>query len=79
MLKHYIRKFNQRFGREVEGFTEEALASLLHYDWPGNVRELKNILEATFISLPSRRIAFMDLPKTFQRRLKEAEGLPEKD
>ena len=79
LLKHYIRKFNQRFGREVEGFTEEALASLLHYDWPGNVRELKNILEATFINLTSRKIAFMDLPKTFQGRLKETEGLPEKE
>jgi len=79
LLKHYIRKFNQRFGREVEGFTEEAMASLLHYDWPGNVRELKNILEATFINLPSRKIAFMDLPKAFQGRLKEAEGLPEKE
>ncbi|MDL1962530.1 MAG: sigma-54 dependent transcriptional regulator [Deltaproteobacteria bacterium] len=79
LLKHYIRKFNQRFGREVEGFTEEAMASLLHYDWPGNVRELKNLLEATFISLSSLKIALMDLPKAFQRRFKEAEGLSEKE
>ncbi|MBW2163252.1 MAG: sigma-54-dependent Fis family transcriptional regulator, partial [Deltaproteobacteria bacterium] len=79
LLKHYIRKFNQRFGREVEGLAEEALDSLLRYDWPGNVRELKNILEATFINLPSRKIALMDLPKTFQGRLKETEGLPEKE
>jgi DNA-binding NtrC family response regulator len=79
LLKHYIRKFNQRFGREVEGLTEEAMASLLHYDWPGNVRELKNILEATFINLSSWKIAFMDLPKAFQRRFKETEGLPEKE
>jgi DNA-binding NtrC family response regulator len=79
LLKHYIRKFNQRFGREVEGLAEEAMASLLHYDWPGNVRELKNLLEATFINLPSRKITLMDLPKTFQGRLKEAEGLPEKE
>jgi len=79
LLKHYIRKFNQRFGREVEGLTEEALTSLLHYDWPGNVRELKNILEATFINLPSWKIALMDLPKAFRRQLKETEGLPEKE
>ncbi|MCD4755837.1 MAG: sigma-54 dependent transcriptional regulator [Deltaproteobacteria bacterium] len=79
LLKHYIRKFNLRFGRKVEGLTEEALASLLHYDWPGNVRELKNILEATFISLSSWKIALMDLPKAFQRQLKETEGLPEKE
>jgi DNA-binding NtrC family response regulator len=77
LLKHYIRKFNLRFGREVEGFTDEALEYLFHYDWPGNVRELKNLLEATFINLSSRKIAFVDLPKTFERRLKETEGLPE--
>jgi DNA-binding NtrC family response regulator len=79
LLKHYIRKFNLRFGREVEGFTDEALEYLFHYDWPGNVRELKNLLEATFINLSSRKIAFVDLPKTFERRLKETEGLPERE
>ena len=77
LLKHYIGELNQRYGREVEGFTEEALASLLYYDWPGNVRELKNLLEATFINLPSRKIAFIDLPKMFQKKLKELEGLPQ--
>jgi transcriptional regulator with PAS, ATPase and Fis domain len=77
LLAYYLRELNQRYGREVEGFTEEALASLLHYDWPGNVRELKNLLEATFISLPSRKIAFMDLPKMFQIKLKELEGIPQ--
>jgi DNA-binding NtrC family response regulator len=79
LLKHYIRKFNQRFGRKVEGFTEEAMASLLHYDWPGNVRELKNLLEATFINLSSWKIALMDLPKAFLERLKETKDLPGKE
>jgi transcriptional regulator with PAS, ATPase and Fis domain len=77
LLNHYTRVLNRRYGRETEGFTEEALASLLKYNWPGNVRELKNLLEATFINLPSRKIAFMDLPKMFQKKLKELEGLPQ--
>lgn len=79
LLDNYIGELNHRYGRKVEGFTEEALASLLQYDWPGNVRELKNLLEATFINLPSRRITFMDLPKPFQRRLEEVEGLPQSE
>ena len=77
LLEHYTRELNQRYGREVEGFTEEALGSLLRYNWPGNVRELKNLLEATFINLPSRKIAFVDLPKMFQKKLKEVGGLPQ--
>ena len=61
--------------RPVEGFTDEALASLLRYDWPGNVRELKNLLEAIFVNLPSRRISFVDLPEPFHRRLQETAAL----
>ena len=79
LVAHYIRELNQGFGREVEGFTEEAMASLLNYDWPGNVRELKNLLEATFVNLPSRKIAFVDLPKTFQHRIEQAKGLPSRE
>jgi DNA-binding NtrC family response regulator len=79
LLEHSIQELNRRFGREVEGLTEEALEFLLGYDWPGNVRELKNVLEATFINLPSRKITFMDLPKTFRMRLKETEGLPKSE
>ncbi len=79
LIEHYIRELNRRFGREVEGFTDDALEYLFLYDWPGNVRELKNLLEAAFINLPSRKIAFMDLTKEFQKRLKEAEGLPKKE
>jgi DNA-binding NtrC family response regulator len=47
LCDHYIGDFNRRFGRHVEGFTEEIGEILLRYDWPGNVRELKNLLEAT--------------------------------
>jgi DNA-binding NtrC family response regulator len=75
----YIQEFNHRFGREVEGFSEEALEFLLNYDWPGNIRELKNLLEAIFINLSSKKIVFIDLPKPFQKRLKEMEGFPKSE
>jgi transcriptional regulator with PAS, ATPase and Fis domain len=79
LLTHYTRVLNRQYGREVIGFTEEALACLLKYNWPGNIRELKNLLEATFINLPSRKIAFMDLPKMFQQKLLELEELPQNE
>jgi DNA-binding NtrC family response regulator len=74
LFDHYIAELNRRFGLKVEGFTEEALAYLLDYDWPGNVRELKNLLEATFVNLPSRRIGIMDLPEPFRERSRQADG-----
>lgn len=75
LIKHYIQELNHQFDREVEGLTEEALTYLLNYDWPGNVRELKNILEAIFIHLPSLNIGLIDLPKTFMKQIKKADGL----
>jgi DNA-binding NtrC family response regulator len=76
LLDYYTQEFNQQFGRQVEGCSEEVVASLCCYDWPGNVRELKNLLEATFINLISQKIAFIDLPRRFQKKLKEAQSLP---
>ena len=51
------------------------MATLFRYDWPGNVRELMNLIEASYINLPSRPVEFVDLPKQFQRRLKLTEGI----
>ena len=79
LIEHSIRELNHRLGREIEGLTSEAMACILQYDWPGNVRELMNLLEAAFINLPSRRIAFMDLPAAFQKRFAETERLPQRE
>ena len=79
LLQHFITHYNQRFARQVEGFSDEALNYLLNYSWPGNVRELKNLIEAAFINLPSHRIGIMDLPKTYQEKIKAAEGLSQNE
>lgn len=73
LVNHTIRELNQRFDRHVEGLTDEAMESLLHYHWPGNVRELKNCLESTYINLLSRRISFMDFPDNVRKRLRFSE------
>ena len=76
LLEHYIRELNAQFGRNVEGFTDEALEFLLRHDWPGNVRELKNLLEAVFIDLSAQKIALTDLPKVFRSRVEAVKDLP---
>lgn len=79
LFDHYIGELNRRFGRSVVGFTDEALEYLMRYDWPGNIRELKNLCEAIFINLPTRKISFLDLPHLYQKRLKEVEALPQSE
>jgi len=45
LVEYFIKKSNQKCGKEVKGITQRAKEILLSYDWPGNVRELENIIE----------------------------------
>ena len=66
VAERLLVKLNQEFGRNVEGFTEEAMESLLQYDWPGNVRELENIISRSMIFLQpnDRFVEEQHLPKS---------------
>ena len=76
LVEHTIRDLNQRFSRNVERCTPEAISLLIRYDWPGNVRELRNLLEATFIALERRTISPEDFPESFRRRLEPLLAVP---
>ena len=79
LLQYFITRYNHRFGRQIEGFSDEALNFLMSYSWPGNVRELKNLVEAAFINLPSHQIRIVDLPRTYQKKIEDTEGLPQNE
>jgi DNA-binding NtrC family response regulator len=67
LVDHYVSELNQQFGAAVEGVEPEVMEHLLGYTWPGNVRELKNLLEGVFVSRPSSKIRFVDLPEWFRK------------
>jgi DNA-binding NtrC family response regulator len=73
LVSHAAKRLNHRFGRNILGLTDDAMACLLRYDWPGNIRELFNLLEAIYINLPSRQIDFIDLPKSIEKQIKVTE------
>ena len=79
LVAYAIDKLNLRFGRTVEGLTDEARAFLYRYHWPGNIRELLNLLEAVFINLPAKNIAHVDLPAQFLQQIEKAKGKPESE
>jgi DNA-binding NtrC family response regulator len=66
-----INKLNQRYHRNIQGLTDEALANLMRYDWPGNIRELMNLLEATYVNPHGKKIRLAHLPPIFRKKLKE--------
>jgi two-component system response regulator AtoC len=62
LLDHFIRHYNQKFRKGIQGLTKEADELLMNYDWPGNVRELKNAIERVMILAESNRVAVKHLP-----------------
>ncbi len=53
LASHFLNKFNQRYGKEIKGFTKAALSCMKVYSWPGNVRELESRIEKAVLRTSS--------------------------
>jgi DNA-binding NtrC family response regulator len=49
LAHHFLRKFSRGPGKEIKGFSQEAMNALVTHKWPGNVRELENVIERAVI------------------------------
>src|SRR6185312_11048221 len=47
LANHFLKKYNDRLGKQIGGISADAMELLKKYDYPGNVRELENIIERT--------------------------------
>jgi transcriptional regulator with PAS, ATPase and Fis domain len=45
----FIKKANQRMGKNVLDVNPKSIEVLKQYNWPGNIRELKNVIERAVI------------------------------
>ena len=66
LCRHFIRRFNQRLGRQITGIAPDAMNVLLHHDWPGNVRELENAIERAMVLAKGPELVAGDLPSGMQ-------------
>jgi two-component system response regulator HydG len=57
----FLRKYAEENQKAIEGFSDEALRSILAYPWPGNVRELENAIERAAVMAEGTRIEPGDL------------------
>ena len=57
----FLAKFSKEQGRNIRGFTAEALAAIAAHLWPGNVRELENRMKRAIIMCEGNRITPRDL------------------
>jgi PAS domain S-box-containing protein len=63
LVDHFIRQFNLRKERDIQGVSDAVLAFLMDYPFPGNVRELENIIEFAFITCKGPVVDIPHLPR----------------
>ena len=67
LVQHFCEQFSQRYGKDINGVTEEVLHAMRAYDWPGNVRELEHSIEHAFALSDEKRITLRHLPAEVRR------------
>ena len=71
---HFLSIYRKKFKKQIEGFSEDALAALEDYQWPGNVRELCNVIErATLVTGDREQIEVSALPLAGGQVINQAE------
>ena len=56
-----LNKFNKQFGRNIRGFSKDAVQAMEAYAWPGNVRELENKIKSAVVMSENTQISAEDL------------------
>lgn len=75
LLHHFMQISNDRAAeragsarkpRQLEGFSADAMSSLVSHPWPGNIRELENLVERLAVLKGDGIIEMSDLPEHYQ-------------
>ncbi len=61
LARMFLEHSNREQGRNLRGFSKEALTAMEAYSWPGNVRELKNRVKRAVIMAEGKQVAAKDL------------------
>jgi two-component system NtrC family response regulator len=82
LVDHFIRKYSDREGKQIEEISAEAMNTLLKYTFPGNIRELENTIERAVVFCEGSVVTSGDLPVFLKEKKEEEliqEGLSLKD
>src|SRR5438477_1294112 len=65
LAEFFLKRYNARFRKNVQGITDSTMAMLRRYWWPGNIRELENLVERLVAVSDKEFISEEDLPLEF--------------
>jgi len=72
LCKHFIDRFNETLGKNIQGLAPTAMSRLLTYHWPGNVRELENSIERAMVIADDEANL---LPEHFEAQMRPQAGV----
>ncbi|MFN3396018.1 MAG: sigma-54-dependent transcriptional regulator [Thermodesulfovibrionales bacterium] len=61
LVKHFIEKYNNEFGKRVKGIDSSAMKALSEYPWPGNIRQLESVIERAVLMCDSDTIKIEEI------------------
>jgi len=62
LAESFFARFSAKYGKDLKGISDEALAALERHAWPGNVRELENCIERAVVLAQGELLGVRDLP-----------------
>lgn len=74
LAAHFLKKYADKFNKEVKEFSREAFSIIQNYSWPGNVRELENAVERAVALSLGKQILPFDLPASIKATGPEIAG-----
>jgi transcriptional regulator with GAF, ATPase, and Fis domain/pSer/pThr/pTyr-binding forkhead associated (FHA) protein len=73
LAQYFLRRFNEKLGKRIAGFSPACVERLRAWGWPGNIRELQNEIErAVLLSDDGQEV----LPEALSERISGMVELP---
>ncbi len=49
LSEYFLSRAVRKIGKQIKGFSPDAISLLMSYNWPGNVRELENVIKRAVV------------------------------
>jgi DNA-binding NtrC family response regulator len=76
LARFFLRRYNVKFRKDIQGIADSTLKVLQSYWWPGNIRELENLIERLVAVTDKDWITDEDLPYELHVAQLNSEGPP---